>query len=49
MHREVAEVGGTYTLREPREAYAGDFASESDVLTSDNTISWERNAENTET
>jgi hypothetical protein len=37
MHREVAEVGGTYTLREPSEAYAGDFTSESDVLTSDNT------------
>ncbi len=48
MHRDVAEVGGTYTLREQSEAYAGEFASESDVLTSDNTIPWERNTENTE-
>jgi hypothetical protein len=38
-----------YTMREPSEAYAGDFTSESDVLTSDNTIPWERNAENTKT
>ena len=28
---------------------AGDFAGEHDVLTSDNTIRWERNDESTET
>jgi hypothetical protein len=49
MHREVAEVGGTYTLWEQSEAYAGDFGTESDALTPDNTIAWEENAGNTET
>jgi putative transposase len=49
MRREVAEMSGTYRLREQSEAYAGDFASESDVLMPDNTIPWEKNAENTET
>jgi len=48
MHREVAEVSGTYTLREPGEAYAGDFAGKSEVLTPQNTIFWKKNAENTE-
>ena len=45
MHREVAEVGGTYTLRVPGEVYASDFARESDLLTPDNAIPWQRNAE----
>jgi len=49
MHREVAEVGGTHTLRERSEAYADDFASESDALMPDNTIPWEKNAESTQT
>ena len=48
-YREVAEVGGTYTLREQSEAYAGDFGSESATLMPDNTIPWQKNAENTET
>ena len=41
--------GGTYTLPEHREAYADDFASESDALMPDNTIPWEKNAESTQT
>ena len=49
MHREVAEVGGMYTLREQSEAYAGDFGSESDALMPENTIPWQKNAESTET
>ena len=49
MHREVAEVGGTYTLREQSEAYAGDFGSENDALMPNNTIAREKNAESTET
>ena len=49
MHREVADIGGTYLLREPREAYARDFGSESDALRLDNTVPWEKNLENAET
>ena len=49
MHREVAEVGGTYTLREQSEAYASDFGSENDALMPDNTIAREKNTESTET
>lgn len=37
MHREVAEVSGTYTLWEPSEAYMGDFAGKSEVLMPYNT------------
>jgi hypothetical protein len=37
---------GTLNFEQHR---AGDFAGEHDVLTSDNTIRWERNAESTET
>ena len=49
MHREVAEMGGTYTLRGQGEAYAGDFAGENDALTPDNTFPWEKSTEGTET
>ncbi len=49
MHCEVAEVGGTYTLREQSEAYAGDFGSQNYALRPDNIILWEKNAESTET
>ena len=48
-YREVAEVGGTYSLREQSEAYAGNFAGENDALMLDNTIPLEKNAESTET
>jgi len=49
MHREVVQLGGTYTLREESEAYGGDFASENDTLRLDNAISWEENIESAET
>ena len=49
LHRKVAEVGGTYALREPSEAYAGNFEGESDALMPKNTIPWEKNAESTGT
>ena len=49
IHREVAQLDGTYTLREKSEAYGGDFASENDPLRLDNTILWEENVESTET
>ena len=38
IHREVADIGGTYALREPREAYAREFGSESDALRPNNTV-----------
>ena len=47
MHREVVKVDGTYALREQSEAYAGNFASESEALMLDNTFLWEKNAEST--
>ncbi len=48
-YREITKAGGTYTLREQSEAYTGDLGSESDALMPDNTISWQKNAENIET
>ncbi len=47
--REVVGVGGTYTLREESETYAGDLGRESGALMPNNTIPWEKNAESTET
>jgi hypothetical protein len=32
MHREVAELRGTYTLREQSKVYGVNFGSESEVL-----------------
>ncbi len=49
MHREVAQLDETYTLREESEAYGDHFASENDSLTLNNTISWEESFENAET
>ncbi len=49
MNREIAKVGGTYTLRERSEAYTGNFAGENDALMLNNTILWEKNAERAET
>ncbi|MDO8700407.1 MAG: transposase [Deltaproteobacteria bacterium] len=49
MHREVVQLNGTYTLREESEAYGGDFTSENDALTPDNTIPWEENIESIDT
>jgi hypothetical protein len=49
MHREIAQAGGTYALREPGEAYRGEFDSESDALRAENTLPWQRIAETAET
>jgi len=49
VHREIAEVGEAYTLREQSEAYASDFGCRNDPLRPDNTVLWEKNAETTET
>jgi putative transposase len=49
MHREAAQGGGTYTLREPNEAYSSDFGGKSNALRPDNTILWEKNTEDTDT
>lgn len=48
-YREVAEMGGTHTLREPKGAYALDSRRESETLTLDNTVLWQKNAEAIET
>jgi len=49
MHREIAQAGGTYALREPGEAYRRGFDSESDALRTKNTLLWQRIAETAET
>lgn len=49
MHRELVQVDGTYALREPSEAYAGEYASENDVLALANTVRWEENTESADT
>jgi putative transposase len=45
MHREVLQADGTYALREQSETYGHEFASESDALRLENSISWDENAE----
>jgi hypothetical protein len=49
MHCQVALVGGTFTLREQSEPYAGNFTGVNDVLMLDNAILWEKNNERAET
>ena len=49
LHREVADIGATYTLRKPRAAYARDFGSENDALKPNNTVPWEKNLDIAET
>jgi putative transposase len=48
-YREVAEMGGTHTLREARGAYALDSSTESEALTLNNTVLWQQNADVVET
>ena len=43
------QSGEAYKLGEQREAYAGDFPSEKDALTLDNTIPWDEYVERTKT
>ena len=49
MHRKVARVSGTYTLREPSGAYGGHFGSANAALKPDNTIPWEEKADSAQT
>ena len=49
LRRKVAELGGTYALREQSEAYAGKFAGASDALMPDSTIPCEKKPESTDT
>jgi len=49
LHRERVQVDGAYALREPSEAYAGEFAGENDALMPENTIPWDKNAGTAET
>jgi len=48
-YREVAEMGGTHTLREAKGAYPLNSSGESETLTLDNTCLWQKNAEAFET
>ena len=41
IHRAATETDGTFTLREPREAYTSVFAGENDVLRLDNSRFYE--------
>ena len=49
MHRKVAQGDGQCVLREPGEAYRGEFATESDALRPENTFPWKRIVEVAET
>jgi hypothetical protein len=48
-YREVAEMGGMHTLREPKGAYGLDSSRENEALTLDNTVLWQKNADPIET
>jgi REP-associated tyrosine transposase len=43
MHRELLQADGTCALREPAEAYASNFTSKNEALSSENTILWNEN------
>jgi hypothetical protein len=49
MHREVLQADGTYALREPAEAYAGNFTDKNEALSSENTILWNESLESAST
>jgi len=49
MHRAVEHAGGTYALRKRGEAYNGNLASKSELLSVENTVLWNENAETAET
>ncbi len=45
LHREPEQVDGTYTLREPGDAYRAQFDIESEALSANNTLPWKTIAE----
>jgi len=47
VQRKQLRAGGTFARREGSETYVNQFAVENDVLSLENTISWEENAEST--
>jgi len=44
-HRDVAEIDGTHTLRQPSKLYRAIFDSENGPLRAENTVFWETNRE----
>jgi hypothetical protein len=48
-YREVTGMGGTHTVREPKGAYALDSSRESETLTLNNTVLWQKNEDAIET
>ena len=49
LHRQVAELDGTYALQEPSRPYAHGFAGKNDALRPDNTLPWNESAEKSQT
>jgi len=49
VHRVIENAGVTSVLRERREAYGAEFASENHALRPENTIPWQKIAESSET
>lgn len=47
LHRQVAEVDGTYALWEPSVPYAHGFEGKNDLLGSNNALPWNKNGEAT--
>ena len=45
LHRQVAELEGTYAVRELSRPYAHGFAGKNDALRPDNTLPWNESAE----
>jgi putative transposase len=48
-HHDVMEVDGTFTLREPPEAYAGKFTGEIEALRTQSTILWDESVDDART
>jgi hypothetical protein len=46
LHREFEPLGDSYALRERSEAYARQFAVETEALSSENTFPWNERLEN---
>ena len=42
MNRELVQADGTYALREPSEAYTGEYTGENDALAPQSTIPWDK-------
>jgi putative transposase len=49
IHRTVENAGGAYALREPGEAYSGNFGDKSEPLSIENTVFWNTNPGSSDT